>query len=256
MNPNSMLSGNFLLMDAIASEQPSCKMEFLNVETSTMNSQQLMMSTSQSQFSPHSDLTACDLDDEIDDSMPMSPASFGHNSSNFSDLSFNSQNMSCMMSSMGTPNNHTFRKTEWDVKKLETHMKSYFGDTNAIENLAPVVLKSYIDHFLEYARKGDGMEYEPESLVGYMNSFERHLKAKNYPESILRSELFADTRANLKKKKELVKTIGRLIRIKSNDTPHLLKFYRNLFKERSLLNRDNPDCLLAEVFIKKNINLN
>lgn len=246
MNPNTMLSGNFLLMDA--SEQPSCKMEYLNVETSTMSNQQLMMNSGQPQFSPHSDLTGCELDDEIDESMPMSPASFGHNSSNFSDLSFNSQNMSCML---GTPNNHTFRKTEWDVKKLETHMKSYFGDTNAIENLAPAVLKSYIDHFLEYARKGDGMEYEPESLVGYMNSFERHLKTKNYPESILRSEMFADTRAHLKKKKELVKSIGRLIRIKSNDTPHLLKFYRNLFKERSLLNRDNPDCLLAEVLFNQ-----
>ena len=57
----------------------------------------------------------------------------------------------------------------------------------------------------------------------------------------------------LKRKRDLIRTIGRLVRIKNKDTSYLLKFYRNLFKEKGLLNRDNPDSLLAEVYLNNMI---
>jgi hypothetical protein len=187
---------------------------------------------------------------EIEDSLAMSPNT--HISS--SDLG-SSFTMSQLANATGgtSVSNHTFKKTEWDVKKFENHVRNTYGDSTPMENVAPQLLNQYINHFFEYAKKGDGMEYEPESLIGYMNSFERYLKAKNYHESLLRSELFADTRTMLKKKRELVRTIGRLIRIKNKDTSALLKFYRNLFKEKGLLNRDNPDGLLAEVYLNNMI---
>lgn len=97
------------------------------------------------------------------------------------------------------------------------------------------------------------MDYEPESLIGFMNSFERYLKTKNYPESLLRSETFKESRTELKKKRDLVRSIGKLIRTKTKDTCYLLQFHRNLLKEKSLLSRDNPDCLLAEIYLNNMI---
>lgn len=142
---------------------------------------------------------------------------------------------------------HTFRKTEWDVKKLETFVRQSYGDTARLEKIEPQKLSVYLKGFFEHAQKTDGMEYEPESLIGFMNSFERFLRARHYPESLLRSELFKECRVVLKRKRELVRSIGRLVRIKSKDTFYVLLYHRNLLKEKGLLNRETPDTLLAEV---------
>lgn len=148
---------------------------------------------------------------------------------------------------------HTFRKTEWDVKKLENYVRQSYGDMTPMENMEPTQMNSYLKSFFELAKKSDGMEYEPESLIGFMNSFERYLKTKNYPESLLRSETFKEARTILKKKRDLVRSIGKLIRTKTKDTCYLLQFHRNLLKEKGLLNRDNPDCLLAEIYLNNMI---
>jgi len=148
---------------------------------------------------------------------------------------------------------HTFRKTEWDVKKLENYVRMAYGDSTPMENMEPVTMNRYLKSFFELAKKSDGMDYEPESLIGFMNSFERYLKTKNYPESLLRSETFKDSRTVLKKKRDLVRSIGKLIRTKTKDTCYLLQFHRNLLKEKGLLSRDNPDCLLAEIYLNNMI---
>jgi hypothetical protein len=148
---------------------------------------------------------------------------------------------------------HTFRKTEWDVKKLENYVRLSFGDATPMENMQPALMNRYLKSFFELAKKSDSMDYEPESLIGFMNSFERYLKTKNYSESLLRSETFKESRTVLKKKRELVRSIGKLIRTKTKDTCYLLQFHRNLLKEKGLLNRDNPDCLLAEIYLNNMI---
>jgi hypothetical protein len=154
-------------------------------------------------------------------------------------------------------NVYTFRKTEWDVKKMENYVKLVFSESIAMEKLDPVTLNSYLKSFFEHAKKSDGMDYEPESLIGFMNSYERYLKTKNYPESLLRSDAFKESRTILKNKRELVRSIGKLIRTKSKDTCYVLQYNRNLLKEKGLLSRDNPDGLLAEVktffFLNKNV---
>ena len=163
------------------------------------------------------------------------------------------------MSSVNTIQNynnvstHTFKKTEWDVKKLENYVKNAFCDHTPMEGMDPQVLNRYLISFFELAKKSDGMDYEPESLIGFMNSFERYLKTKNYPESLLRSDIFKDARVLLKNKRDLVRSIGKLIRTKTKDTCYLLQFHRNLLKEKYLLNRDNPDCLLAEIYLNNMI---
>jgi hypothetical protein len=148
---------------------------------------------------------------------------------------------------------HTFKKTEWDVKKLENYVKNAFCDHTPMEAMQPSLLNRYLISFFELAKKSDGMDYEPESLIGFMNSFERYLKTKQYPESLLRSETFKDARTLLNKKKELVRSIGKLIRTKTKDTCYLLQFHRNLLKEKGLLERDTPDNLIAEIYLNNMI---
>ena len=132
-------------------------------------------------------------------------------------------------------NVYTFRKTEWDVKKMENYVKLTFGDSTAMEKMDPPLLNGYLKSFFEHAKKSDGMDYEPESLIGFMNSYERYLKTKGYPESLLRSDAFKESRTILKNKRELVRSIGKLIRTKSKDTCFLLQFHRNTLKEKGLL---------------------
>ena len=148
---------------------------------------------------------------------------------------------------------HTFKKTEWDVKKLENYVKNAYCDHTPMEGMNPQLLNRYLISFFELAKKSDGMDYEPESLIGFMNSFERYLKTKQYPESLLRSDTFKDARTLLNKKKELVRSIGKLIRTKTKDTCYLLQFHRNLLKEKGLLERDTPDNLIAEIYLNNMI---
>jgi hypothetical protein len=167
-------------------------------------------------------------DDDIDD-MVMSPGFICGLSS-----STGGQNMTGVQFTMNGQNvsTHTFRKTEWDVKKMENYVKLSFGDSTPIENMDPSTMNRYLKSFFELAKKSDGMDYEPESLIGFMNSFERYLKTKNYPESLLRSDSFKESRNVLKKKRDLVRSIGKLIRTKTKDTCYLLQFHRNLLKEK------------------------
>lgn len=179
-----------------------------------------------------------DLQNSLKDSPPSSPTQY---------------NLNNLMSSLNNVSTHTFRKTEWDVKKLENYVRNAFCDNTPMESMRPIQLNRYLKSFFELAKKSDGMDYEPESLIGFMNSFERYLKTKNYPESLLRSETFKEARTVLKKKRDLVRSIGKLIRTKTKDTCYLLQFHRNLLKEKGLLSRDNPDCLLAEIYLNNMI---
>ena len=183
-----------------------------------------------------------DMDDTLGATLSSSP-SLGGGGGNASSFVMSGNNVST----------HTFRKTEWDVKKLENYVRLSFGDATPMENMAPALMNRYLKSFFELAKKSDSMDYEPESLIGFMNSFERYLKTKNYSESLLRSETFKESRTVLKKKRELVRSIGKLIRTKTKDTCYLLQFHRNLLKEKGLLNRDNPDCLLAEIYLNNMI---
>jgi len=212
----------------------------------TQNALGLVVDNDDSNQMDPDDPDASDMKD-IDDTLAMSPgfvSSLGGSlSGTHASYMLNGNNVST----------HTFRKTEWDVKKLENYVRLSFGDATPMEGMPPVKMNFYLVSFFKLAKKSDGMDYEPESLIGFMNSFERYLKTKNYPESLLRSETFKESRTELKKKRDLVRSIGKLIRTKTKDTCYLLQFHRNLLKEKGLLNRDNPDCLLAEIYLNNMI---
>ena len=58
-------------------------------------------------------------------------------------------------------------------------------------------------------RTKDGEECEPTSLQCFMASFERHLKSKSYPSSIINDLVFEQTMKVLKSKQKNAKETGK-----------------------------------------------
>ena len=78
--------------------------------------------------------------DKFDDSLAMSPCGFGSLSGiGSSPYTMNGSNVST----------HTFRKTEWDVKKLENYVRLSFGDATPMENMEPVLMNRYLVSFFK-----------------------------------------------------------------------------------------------------------
>jgi len=78
--------------------------------------------------------------DKFDDSLAMSPCGFGSLSGiGSSPYTMNGSNVST----------HTFRKTEWDVKKLENYVRLSFGDATPMENMDPAQMNRYLVSFFK-----------------------------------------------------------------------------------------------------------
>ncbi len=76
--------------------------------------------------------------DKYDESLAMSPGGFGSiGGVGSSPYTLNGSNVST----------HTFRKTEWDVKKLENYVRISFGDVTPMENMEPAQMNRYLISF-------------------------------------------------------------------------------------------------------------
>ena len=62
--------------------------------------------------------------------------------------------------------------------------------TREIAEIPPVYLNELLSEFILSVRTKEGQEYEPSSLRGMVASFERHLKRKSYPVSIINDPAF------------------------------------------------------------------
>ena len=76
------------------------------------------------------------------------------------------------------------QKTQRDVSLLETFLRTK-NEERKIEEIPAVELNQYISQFIIAVRTKDGNEYEPTSLRSLVASFERYLKRKKYPSSII-----------------------------------------------------------------------
>ena len=105
-------------------------------------------------------------------------------------------------------NRRTLQKTQRDVSLLESFLKTK-NEERKIEEIPAVELNQYISQFIIAVRTKDGNEYEPTSLRSLVASFERYLKRKNYPSSIINDLVFDQTMKTLKSKQKLLKKQGR-----------------------------------------------
>ena len=74
---------------------------------------------------------------DIDDTLDL--GSLGANASSLGDGMSPSFNMNG-----NNVSTHTFRKTEWDVKKLENYVRMSFGDATPMENMQPALMNRYL----------------------------------------------------------------------------------------------------------------
>ncbi|KAK3097184.1 hypothetical protein FSP39_007218 [Pinctada imbricata] len=108
----------------------------------------------------------------------------------------------------GMENKNTLRKTDTDVRIVIAYLKS-IRETRPPELISPIELDKYLTSFFGTVRKHDGNEYEPASLRGMLCSIERHLKMKNYPASVTRDFIFANTRQALRSKQQKLREHGK-----------------------------------------------
>ena len=96
-------------------------------------------------------------------------------------------------------NKSTAQKTQRDVKLLQLFLVSKNEEEN-IEDIPIEELNEYLSDFIISIRTKDGKEYEPSFLRSLLASFERHLKEKYYPASMINNLAFEKTRKSLQSK--------------------------------------------------------
>jgi hypothetical protein len=93
------------------------------------------------------------------------------------------------------------------VKLLEDFLKTK-GEHRKPELIPPADLDRFLTLFTMAIQKGNGSEYEPDTLQSKLNSIRRYLMDKGYKEDINRSQEFRQTRDVLSSKRKLLKKGG------------------------------------------------
>ena len=105
-------------------------------------------------------------------------------------------------------NKNTLSKTRRDLALLTEFLKSKQLDKK-VEDIEPTHLNELLCAFLVEVKKKDGEEYEPTTLRSFISSFDRHLKNKDYPTTIIEGQEFRKTRETLTAKQKELKKAGK-----------------------------------------------
>lgn len=143
-------------------------------------------------------------------------------------------------------NKSTLQKTQRDVKLLQLFLVNKNEERN-IEDIPTEELNEYVSDFIISVRTKDGKEYEPSSLRSLLASFERHLKKKKYPASIINDLAFEKTRKTLLSKQKELKKQGK--GNKPNASVALTTSELNTLYEKSLLGTRSPESLLNTLWL-------
>lgn len=142
-------------------------------------------------------------------------------------------------------NANTKKKTRQDVSVLQMYMAE-IGENRLPEIIPPNELNKILSGFLLALKKKDGSEYEPNSLRSFISSFDRHLKMKAYPVSIISDLQFTKTQEVFKLKQKQLKSLGK------GNTPRAAdsitdEELEHLYKCK-VLGGDNPSSLLHSLW--------
>ena len=105
-------------------------------------------------------------------------------------------------------NEATKKKTATHIKILKSYLSTQ-DELRDIESIPATELNKLLAKYIVSVRQKSGKEYEPSYLRGMMNSFERHLRNKNYQYSINNSPEFATARKALQSKQVQLKKMGK-----------------------------------------------
>ena len=104
-------------------------------------------------------------------------------------------------------NKNTLSKTIRDVSLLKEFLRAKEVDKE-IENLEAKELDEVLCAFIVEVKKKDGGEYEPTTLRSFISSFDRYLRKKGYPTTIIDGQEFRKTRETLVAKQKELKKAG------------------------------------------------
>ena len=102
-------------------------------------------------------------------------------------------------------NQNTVKKTKRDVALLTEFLQTKGKAQSEIAEIPPAELNELLSEFILSVRTKEGQDYEPSSLRGMVASFERHLKRKSYPVSIINDLTFERLRKTLHSKQKQLK---------------------------------------------------
>ena len=143
-------------------------------------------------------------------------------------------------------NKNTLSKTNRDVSLLKEFLRAKEIDKE-LENIEAKVLDEILCTFIVEVKKKDGGEYEPTTLRSFISSFDRYLRRKGYPTTIIDGQEFRKTRETLVAKQKELKKAG-----KGNKT----KAARALTDEevdilygKELLGLSSPESLLNTLWL-------
>ena len=105
-------------------------------------------------------------------------------------------------------NEATKKKTATHIKILKSYLSTQ-DELRDIESIPATELNKLLAKYIVSVRQKYGKEYEPSYLRGMMNSFDRHLRNKNYQYSINNSPEFATARKALQSKQVQLKKMGK-----------------------------------------------
>ena len=111
-------------------------------------------------------------------------------------------------------NQITVKKTKQDVA-LFTEFLQTKGEARS--EIPPAELNELLSEFNLSVRTKEGQDYEPSTLRGMVASFERHLKRKSYPVSIINDLAFDRLRKTLQLKQKQLKVSIVLFSVKAYD---------------------------------------
>ena len=144
-------------------------------------------------------------------------------------------------------NESTKKKTLQNVAVLQQFLASK-NEERKFEEIPPEELNEYLREFIITVRTKDKQEeYEPSSLRGFIASFERYLKKKNYGHSIIKDLQFEKTRKALSSKQKDLKRKGK--GSKPNASVAISEDDIQVLYEKKLLGTERPEALLNTLWL-------
>ena len=143
-------------------------------------------------------------------------------------------------------NKNTLSKTKRDLALLTEYLETKNVQQN-LEEIQPRDLDELLSAFLVEVRKKDGDEYEPTTLRSFISSFDRYLRKKDYPTTIIEGQEFRRTREALVAKQKDLKKSGK--GNKPNAARNLTDDEVDILYSRGLLGCSSPDALINTLWL-------
>ena len=141
------------------------------------------------------------------------------------------------------------KKRKRDVALLTEFLQTKRETRSEIAEILPVELNELLSEFILSVRAKEGQDYEPSSPRGMVASFERHLKRKSYPVSIINDHAFE--RLTLHSKQKQLKKKGK------GNKPYasvaLAEDEMKILYEKGLLGTSSPEAILNTLWLNNSL---